>query len=390
MKKYLLLLIILFIPFFVYAEEEEKTVSFIETFNFPFIEKYFYNGYTYLYADDYTYQDGVYTLVNPVSRNLSYPYTNKHFYYTCRSATESSCAELYVAYSDSDLLNYMRNSFPGFILKNGHTVDDYFYMKVSDSYKKEGNQYVLNNPEDVNTLITTRFRESYSLGGKYFCEDLSDSCEDLFFMFSHLEDYIYMFRISDDFVYGNGFDYQDGKYILKGIVPSKWPNFKEYIGTYSCMSHDTSCDTLYKITSYEPAHIATNGSFAEIFSPDEMTGVAVSSSVDNISMMKSDKYSVQTYIQDAEEIWIEDESILKIENGEIVPLKKGTTTVLFRKDQEVYLLHVDIQDVDQPDVDNPMTSANVILMITIFSLIVFGFIFEFKKWKDKHEKIVEE
>ena len=376
MKKYLLLLILLLIPFFVNAEENTKTFSFVkqyETYSlFPFMKGYLNKNNTYLYAEDYTYQDGVYILSNPVSRNLAN--TSTRFYYTCGSTTESSCETLYAIYADyTPLINQARTAYPAFILEDGHTEGDYYYFQTSDRYTKEGNQYVLDNPTNSITLLLSR-KNSNVLDGKMFCLNLSDRCDELYFIHNHFEGNLFLSKISDDFIYGNGFDFQDGKYILKDIVPSKWPEFSEYIGTYSCMNQETSCDTLYKITNYKWASYSADFAWLEMYSPDEIEGVAVKSTIKDVSLMKSDTYNVQTYIQDASDIWIEDESILKIENGKIVPLKKGTTTILFKKDQEVYLLHVEIDDITKNDVNNPKTSHNTFFLVIVMIGVLFGII----------------
>ena len=172
MKKCLLLIIILFFPFCVYAEGGEKDVSFVNKYNiddvFSFMKSGILISNTYKYAEGYNYQNGVYTLVNPVSRNLSN--APSKFYYTCESNTETSCETLYaVCVDNQNLINQARIAYPAFILKDGHTEEEYYHIQLAESYTKEGNQYVLNNPTEGDTLRLSRLRTNDQLNGKYFC-----------------------------------------------------------------------------------------------------------------------------------------------------------------------------------------------------------------------------
>lgn len=66
--------------------------------------------------------------------------------------------------------------------------------------------------------------------------------------------------------------------------------------------------------------------------------------------------------------FIEDESILKVENGKIIPLKAGTTAIYSVIDNNVYSVYITVTD----DMVNPGTGGsihNVILLIVVLSLI---------------------
>ena len=247
---------------------------------------------------------------------------------------------------------------------NGETEDDYLYFYTSDSFTKEGNRYVLLDPKIEYTTKYLRFLKDLN---KFFCEDFSDSCEDLYYVFNTFEYQMIITKKSSDLVYGNGFDIEDDKYVLKDIVPSKWPDvskYNEYVGTYTCMDQSISCDKLYRVTNYTLLSIA-GGPTLESFQEDSLTGVAVKNTVKDITIKKTDTYDVQQYMNSSSDVWIEDESIVKIQDGKIVPLKKGKTTILIQNDEEVFLLHIDVQDVVANNIDNPKTSHNIFFLLFV-------------------------
>ena len=377
MKKYLLLIIILFLPLFVYAEDETKTVSFLHYYQVPFETTMVWIYDFFQYAEEYTYQDGVYTLVHPTNSDLMHVTPNR-FYYTCKSATETSCETIYAVYAGTQLVTGQYYSALPFSHKDGGENDVYFH--TAEEYTKEGNTYTLKNPVVDNIFYYVRISNPYEYGSKYFCEDFSDSCDNLINIYRNTDLSFYITESKDDLVFGNGFDYQDGTFIIKDIVPTKWPDlskYSEYVGTYTCMNQSTSCDTLYRVTNYESHHFTLSSGRVDEFSPDELEGTVVNSVIKNVTMMRTDTYSVQNYIQNTNDVWIEDTSIVKIENGVLVPLKKGTTTILIQNDDEVLLFHVVINDIDQ----NPKTSTNLFIFI-VFGIVCFCFILAFIKHKN--------
>lgn len=371
MKKYLILLLLLIIPFGVNGKEINYENHFSYPYVFPFVSSHYIerNTMTY-YSYEYVYENGLYTLVNPVKMNLN-TYVSSDNIYTCYNGEETSCSKLYSVYPH--YIDYVNKSYPSIALENGATEEDLSTFKAADSFSYVNNKYILNNPEEYHTYGIVRTLNNGFLG-KYICANLTDTCDELLYIEINGEDGLHVLKSSDDYIYSRGFEYRDGKYYLKDIVKSEWPNFNKYIGLYSCVNKEESCDKLYRIKDYKETSYYYGNASIDMFGSDYYTLLEIDSTNKVVSLKKSDKYDVSSYIINSTYTWIEDESILKIEDNKIVPLKKGTTNVLFQKEEETILLKVTITELN-----NPKTGVNYIVF-GLFIIISFGIILFYKKY----------
>ena len=391
MKKILLLFVSLLLPLSVNAKSDIPNHDFIERFEYPFLS-HVHNGNTYNYSFTYTYENGQYQLgdiINKTGKQIRSTYLNENannIIYTCLSNTETTCDNLYAVHYDKAIIH--ESYYSAIKLENGEGLEDKWEIPVATSFHKEGNEYVLDNPE--NYITTGIISYDWNYIGKYFCEDRSTHCEEILYIDNMEEIGLTVYRSENDFVYGQGFDYQNGTFILKGIIDSKWPNYEEYVGTYTCMNKETSCDTLYYINRFIEPNYYTDGYLFMWIDPAHFEGTKVNNNVKEISMEKTDTKDIKEYIKNSTSVWIEDETIIKIENNEIVPLKAGKTIVLIKKDEEVILLRIEITDNESnqtiDNLINPYTGNQYYIWMILGIIISITTFMVFEKMKGKTRK----
>ena len=243
MKRLLMIfLLIVFIPYDVKGKESMPVHELYERLDYENTTRVSHSEY-YLYSSTYRYENGLYYIDNPMYidaykiRSRYYESYPDLIAYTCKSADETSCETLYAVYCGSPNGN-----------NNGKTLEEVWTIPVSNSFHKEGEYYVLDNPSYLTILGAITFQNDFV--GSFFCENRTNRCKELLKIDKTDEFSFIISRSTNDFVYGNGFEYRDGVYTLKGIIESKWPNYNEYIGTYTCMNKETTCNTLYYVTNY--------------------------------------------------------------------------------------------------------------------------------------------
>ena len=363
MKKRLLFLLLL-IPFSVYAESELPEHGFVDGYRFPRLMSIS----TYQYSFSVRYENGVYVLEEPFYNYAKRIRINLDFdapiptIYTCKSETNTTCSIVYAGYLKG--ADWSSRYYPVLELENGETEEENMHFMMSDSYHKEGNRYVLDNPEEAIIQETILHPDNYKK--KYFCDNLTSTCEELYKIEEADATLSYIISSSNDYLYGEGFDYVGGRFILKGIQESKWPNYEEYVGLYTCMSKESSCDTLYKINNFVETEYWKGGASFDMYIPSHFEGTKVNFDLKKITLEKSKNLNVNEYLENSNTVWIEDESIITIENNTIKPLRKGKTTVLIEKNDEVILLRVEITD---KDIINPNTYRNIAVFIILLMMM---------------------
>ena len=370
MRKYFILLILLIIPFGVGAKSVKFDIDSESTYHFPFIQSSVVSGlYRYYYSSSFSYENGVYTLINPTYESLP----GSLYSYTCLTEYNEgvSCEELYAVYRG--YLSYM-NFYPAYKLVGGEDENKYLTFKVSKNYHKNGDKYVLDNPTDFYTYNTVNKFGDTGLKDYYFCENRSDTCDELFHILFFDGSGPRINISSKDYVCSRGFVYKNGKYYLKDIVPSQWPNYDRYVGLYSCMNNENSCDKLYRINNYTATVNYKGSGQIDLTIIDYYDLTTIDSSNKNITINTKSTYNINNYLKDSSYVWIEDNSILKIENKEIIPLKVGSTNVLIQNDEDVLLLNVNINELN-----NPKTGVNYIAF-GLLIIISFGIILFYKKY----------
>ena len=364
MKKVLFILLLLF-PILANAKNDLPEHQLVDRFKVPGMIQ-ISSQQNYMYAESYEYENGVYTLIDPVSTYASRirynaPGGEIPIVYTCKSETETSCEMLYGVYCKVSIITDDR--FPIVGLVNGETFEEKMWVKLGTGFHKEGNIYILDNPYDYR--ITDFNSRDSDLIGKYFCSDFTEQCEEILYIVEEDKNGVVVYTIDDDIIFGNSFEYHDGEFSLTNIVPSKWPNYEEYVGNYTCFSKETSCKELYQLNNYiKEEYFYSQGNIDTIDS-NHFEGTKLDVKTESISIKKGKLYDVATYLKNASMVLVENEKILKIEENKIVPLEVGKTNVLIQKEKNVFLLNIEITE---QDLINPNTGHNVLIIKIIFTI----------------------
>jgi len=369
MKKVLFILLLIF-PILANAKNDLPEHQLVDRFKVPGMIQ-IRSQQNYMYAKSFSYENGVYTLIDPnytyaakIRRDAS-PSPEIPIVYTCKSEDEISCEVLYGVYCNVSGLDDV--IMPIIELKDGEAFEDKAYLKIGDSFHKDGKYYRLDNTS--NYLKMNLSSRDSDLIGKYFCSDFTEQCEEILYIVEGDRNGVVVYTIDDDIIVGNSFEYHDGEFSLTNIVPSKWPNYEEYVGNYTCFSKETSCKELYQLNNYIKEEYFYGQGYFDTIDPNHFEGTKIDIKTESISINKGKLYDVATYLKNASRVLVENEKILKIEENKIVPLEVGKTNVLIQKEKNVFLLNVEITE---QDLINPNTGHNVLIIkiICTISLIV--------------------
>ena len=195
----------------------------------------------YYYSDSVVYADGVYTLQNAETKTWSSDYNNLVGYYTCNSATETSCA--IVNYISGTAKYYQYNVQ----LSDGAKIEDQIVV-VSKTISDNGDgTYTLTDPV---TVPKSDWGVSYSNYNNYYV------CNDLISTTCNSKNYIDIARQQEisyasgaGYIYGNGVSYNNGMYVLTDTYTADV--FRDDYTTlaskyhYTCFNTSGTCSTVY-------------------------------------------------------------------------------------------------------------------------------------------------
>ncbi len=148
-------------------------------------------------------------------------------------------------------------------------IEEGYNIKVSQSYRKNGSKYQLENALTIQTNIWKQVYENYN--DYYICVksnsiyNVSDTnnCDDLYYIVKSAEGVfiepinrsVKVFKVSNNFKYGNNVVYENGKYKL--VETSEYPfkqfwNWKENYGGlnsyhYTCFNENGICSSVFYI-----------------------------------------------------------------------------------------------------------------------------------------------
>ena len=216
---------------------------------------YFAPSSNYYYGTGISYNSstGLYTLVNARQYSYESNYENLVGLYTCRTSSGTSCSSVsYITDTSSNAMFY-------FLISNGDTLNNANYtINFGRSYTKNSNgTYTLNNlytfklSEWTSEYLDNRSGTDYYKDDYYVCADpKSTTCTTLYHLFSTNSHGYHYISSDDNIVYGNSFEYVDGKYVLKDTVEF-WDLYESYEDLnnhhYTCFNKTGTCTTLYYI-----------------------------------------------------------------------------------------------------------------------------------------------
>ncbi|MBR2998010.1 MAG: hypothetical protein IKF37_02900, partial [Bacilli bacterium] len=138
-----------------------------------------YDDYSIVVGDDYSFDNGIYTLLNPTTVYKYDWYSNHSSYhgkYMCQNKTDTSCSVLY--YIDNST-NYQSSSYATSSNFKYSTSFDYVYDSNTDSYK-----YVLDNDSVVQEWI---LNANILSNHHYTCFNDTGECSELYYIFRGVE-----------------------------------------------------------------------------------------------------------------------------------------------------------------------------------------------------------
>lgn len=141
----------------------------------------------YYYSDSITYENGIYTLVNPVQYLYKENYSNLDKKYTCLSETGTSCTDVMQVYtvdSGSTYLNY-------YTFSNGETYEKLYEdgenhkWVFGNDFTYENGVYTLKDTISIN--MGNYLTEGYNIYNKhnYTCLSENNTCSTLYYIFAH-------------------------------------------------------------------------------------------------------------------------------------------------------------------------------------------------------------
>ena len=302
---------------------------------------------TYYYGDTATWNPdtNMYDLTiggaTPTATAWSSIYSTAQGMYTCRNTTDTSCATVY--YIEGADSNYMYN----ISLSNNENIDTKTVTwTVSTDFTKNGNDYVLTNPDTL-TITLKDWYTNYSNSSYkniYVCSDFTSStCSEMYYIYSTGKDYVYFNRSVVSYIFGNNVTYINGEYIIDTNVDTTkyqqiWEWGKNYNtinnSHYTCFKSDTdNCgSSVYYVYRASASHIyyieLKNGKKVEdalkemlnykVNSNDIDTNInrhnsAIKGIIDNWYKQNIDDNNLTSYL-DSNAVFCNDRSILNL-NG---------------------------------------------------------------------------
>lgn len=198
----------------------------------------------YYYSKKIKYENGQYTLIDPIKRVWKDSYEELNGYYSCKKTTLEGCSKIRQIVNPSQ---YNQNYYE---YSNGNTNETEFHILGKDYEINEDGTYTLKDVIKLTNMDWSKQSKELSENNLYGCSGLkSETCEKLNYI--SITNYIggYIEEIISDTIYASDVEYKDGKYILKDTYKSiSWYKDKEQLLTkynYTCLNENDECETLY-------------------------------------------------------------------------------------------------------------------------------------------------
>ena len=253
---------------YMYNEETATKYSYkIKNNRVKIIYANYAQSTNYYYGDTVEYDGTNYILKNNDGSDVEKKswrdnYSTLTGYYTCTNNATTCPTAYYVLEGSTSSYQYALS------LTGGKTLDEVnTAMKLGSAITKNGDgTYTLNEP--VVTITKSDWVKNYNTYLNYYmCSDqISTTCEDMHSIVSYNSstgEYYYFSSLNDNNLYGNSFDYENGKYKLKEENSKKiWDLKVDYSEInnkhYTCFNETGECETLSYVYYYNQSTSSTS------------------------------------------------------------------------------------------------------------------------------------
>ena len=238
-----------------FIEPQVSTMTFESSQNISSWQRFSYLGNNGYYADDITIDSDGYNLVNPIAIDTTTMSTSslvgKYYVDSCYSYGSNSCHSSSIKYcvtDGSDTLYYIN-------MTNKRPLSYYEIPIVYGSSITDNNDGTYTVSGDISlSSIDWITKSSLISSGTYTCNNSSGICSDPRYMYQISTMRYSYTRLNNGIIYGNDYEYIDGKYYLRDTSTIFNPSLdmnqlNNY--HYTCGTTSDSCDSIrYIYTAY--------------------------------------------------------------------------------------------------------------------------------------------
>ena len=269
---------------------------------------------------------------------------------------------------DKQIGHQFVNVYPDYKLVNGkksyYSIDDevedrciWHFEKISKNdelYNSYPNSWILTSSENKNMVLTGySFDEGHTYmfkgSSKKGWSDTDNSYNNYRMIFNPIENELSRFMIQSDVIWDS--DYVRTRYLGIGHMVEQVAQKEAEYG-----AHIIAFEHVDNVEVEEVYNVSINRELCN--SLEDSRNIVITDNVNILSIFNN-----IAGIQDIE-FKISDPSIIKIENGNIIPLKVGKTDVTFKYGYTDYKLRVSVYELK-----NPKTANIVILFISLLIVI---------------------